>query len=420
MAWTYNYYVDNGDVLANMALGAMGIRHTVAVDPTTVRIECEQPKADLLVLVPADPARAHLGVDVPPEKAGSSFRNKPPLVGSGPFLIQEWKSGSYLKLTRNPEYWGEEPAVDEIVFVVYQNAETMVTDLQTGSIDAAQGILPAQFPAVKDLPGITAIDYNYRNWDYLNFNCYDSPDSMGNPVLLDPKFRQALNCAIDREKLAAVAFNGFAAAGTTIMPPDNWTDPDFHWQPPADQLYSFDLAKAGRAAGRGRLRQGRRRPAAPSSGEPITLRFWALTDNVQEQTAGKMMTGLVPGARARDRLRGHRHRRPDLSRLQLRRPDLQARLRHVHLVLGRVLRPGHHAEHVHHGGHRRQQRARLVQRGVRRAERRAVAHPRPRAAQGRTSGGCRRSCTRRRRRSRTCTRGTCRRTTRASGPDGRG
>ena len=86
----------------------------------------------------------------------------------------------------------------------------MASDLQTGSIDAAQGILPAQFPAVKDLPGITAIDYNYRNWDYLSFNCYDSPDSMGNPVLLDPKFRQALNYAIDREKLASVAFNGFA------------------------------------------------------------------------------------------------------------------------------------------------------------------------------------------------------------------
>ena len=48
VAWTFNYYVDNADVLANMALGAAGIEHTVAVDPTTVRIECSRPKADLL------------------------------------------------------------------------------------------------------------------------------------------------------------------------------------------------------------------------------------------------------------------------------------------------------------------------------------------------------------------------------------
>ena len=33
----------------------------------------------------------------------------------------------------------------------------------------------------------------------LSFNCYDSPDSMGNPVLLD-RFRQALEWAVDRER----------------------------------------------------------------------------------------------------------------------------------------------------------------------------------------------------------------------------
>ena len=289
VAWTYNYYVDHADVLANMALGASGIQHTTAVDPTTVRIECGQPKADLLYsYLPVLPE--HIWKSVTPEKAGSSFRNKPPLVGSGPFLIQEWKPGSYLKMVRNPFFWGEKPAVDEIVFAVYQNAETMVSDLQTGALDAAQGILPAQFPGLKDIQGITAIDYNYRNWDYLNFNCYDSPDSMGNPVLLDPKFRQALNYALDREKLAAVAFNGFATAGTTVMPPDNWADPDYHWQPAADQLYAFDLAKAGQLldeAGYTKNADGLR----TYQGKPVTLRFWTLADNVQEQTAGKMMTG---------------------------------------------------------------------------------------------------------------------------------
>ena len=289
VAWSYNYYVDNANVIPNMSLGAKGIKHTVAVDPTTVRIDCSQPKADLMYsYLPILPE--HIWKKVPPAAAGSTYRNRPPLVGSGPFLVTEWKPGSYLKLTRNPEYWGEPPAVEQIVFVTYQNAETMVSDLQAGSLDAAQGILPAQFQNAKNLPGMTAIDYNYRNWDYLNFNCYDSPDSMGDPVLLDPKFRRALNYAIDREKLAAVAFNGFATAGTTPMPPDNWTDPDYHWQPPADALYTFDLAKAGQLldeAGYVKGPDGLRE----SAGKTIALRFWTLADNVQEQTAGKMMTG---------------------------------------------------------------------------------------------------------------------------------
>jgi peptide/nickel transport system substrate-binding protein len=289
VAWSYNYYVDNAAVLPNMGLGAKGIEHTVAVDPTTVRIECSEPKSDLThAYLPVLPE--HIWDKVPPAKAGSTYRNSPPLVGSGPFLIQEWKSGSYLRLTRNPYYWGPEPAVDEILFVVYQNAETMVSDLQTGALDAAQGILPAQLPAVKGMSGMTAIDFNYRNWDYLSFNCYDSPDSLGNPVLVDPRFRQALNYALDRDKLAKIAYSGFAAAGTTIMPPDNWTDPDYHWQPPADQLYSFDLARANQLldeAGYAKGADGLR----GFKGKPISLRFWTLADNVQEQTAGKMMTG---------------------------------------------------------------------------------------------------------------------------------
>jgi peptide/nickel transport system substrate-binding protein len=289
VAWTFNYYVDNSDVLANMALGAMGIAHTVAVDETTVRIECSRPKADLMTsYLPILPE--HIWKDVKPETAGSSFRNKPPLVGSGPFLIQEWKSGSYLRLTRNPEYYGETPALDEVIFVVYQNAETLASDLETGIIDAAQGILPAQFQGVEDIPGITAIDYNYRNWDYLCFNCYESPDSLGNPVLTDEKFRHALNFALDREKLASVAFNGYAKPATTVMPPDNWTDPDYHWQPPDDLLYTFDLTKAGQLldeAGYPKGTDGLRE----YRGKPIKLRFWTLADNVQEQTAGKMITG---------------------------------------------------------------------------------------------------------------------------------
>ena len=76
VAWTYNYYVDNAAVLPNMGLGAKGIERTVAVDATTVRIECAAPKADLFdTYLPILPK--HIWGEVAPEKAGSTLSQHP-------------------------------------------------------------------------------------------------------------------------------------------------------------------------------------------------------------------------------------------------------------------------------------------------------------------------------------------------------
>ncbi len=186
----------------------------------------------------------HVWEHVPPQLASTTYPNKPPIVGSGPFYTVAFKKGSYVEMVRNPYYWGKKPTVDQIYFEMYQNPATMVQDLKSGAIDAAWGIPEAQFKPLQSQAGIHTIAYNFFNWDYLDLNCSSLPDSTGNPVLRDVRFRDALNYAIDRNKLCAVAYDGLAAPATTIMPPNTWSNPDYHWQPPADQMYTFDLAKA--------------------------------------------------------------------------------------------------------------------------------------------------------------------------------
>ena len=159
-----------------------------------------------------------------------------------------------------------------------------------------------------------------------------------------------------------MAFNGFATAGTTLMPPDNWTDPDYHWQPPADQLYSFDLAKAEPAARRGRVRARAPTACGSTRASRSSLRFWTLADNVQEQTAGKMMTGWF---------------RELGLKINFEVIDTGALLSRVYNYVGPTYKPdfdmyiwywdgfsdpGITLSHLHHGGHRRQQRAGLVER----------------------------------------------------------
>ncbi len=111
-------------------------------------------------------------------------------------------------------------------------------------------------------------------------------------MLKDVALRQALNWGIDRQRIVDLAWAGRAKAGTTIMTPDSWVDPDYHWQPPADQTFTYDPAKAKElldaagykdADGDG-IREDK-------SGKPIKLRLWARAESPESQKTGGLLTG---------------------------------------------------------------------------------------------------------------------------------
>jgi peptide/nickel transport system substrate-binding protein len=289
VAFSYNYVIENQ--ISAWANNLSGIKRVEVVDPTTIRIICSAPKANMfqanVVIVPE-----HIWSQVDPKLAQSSYQVKYPLVGSGPFQVTAFKKGSYVEMVRNPYYYGTRPAIDRIYFEMYQNADTMVTDLKNGSIDGAWGIPPAQFKALGSSPDLKALAYVYYDWDYLEFNCYDKPSSLGNPVLRDEGFRHALNWAIDRDKLVAIAHQGLAKPGYTVCPPDTYFDPDYSWTPPADQLYTFDLAKAGQElTDAGYPLVGGKR--VDKQGKPIVLRLYAGTDDPAGQQEAKLITGWL-------------------------------------------------------------------------------------------------------------------------------
>ena len=142
VAFTYNYIVDN-------QMGALSslttyITEAVAIDDLTVEIRCSKPKANMITTwIPILPE--HVWSKVSPKAAGASYQNKPPIVGTGPFQTVEVKKGDYVRMVANPTFWGQKPTIDEILFVTYQNPDTMTQDLIAGTLDAAWGIPSAQF-----------------------------------------------------------------------------------------------------------------------------------------------------------------------------------------------------------------------------------------------------------------------------------
>ena len=286
VAFTYNFII-KGE-MANFTSATQFIDHVEAPDATTVRMYCSKPKANILALwIPILPE--HIWSEISYEDAAESFQNAPPIVGTGPFQAVERKQDGYVRMVANKDYWRGAPKVDEVIFQNYQNTDTMAQDLKNGSLQAAVNIPQAQFAALGKAP-LTSIKGANLSFDQLAFNCYGGA-SLGNPVLRDPKFRQALNWAVDKDRISKLAYFGFSAPGTSVITGDYYeSPPDWHWEPPADLKYGFDLQKAGQlltAAGYP-LVDGKR---VDKQNEPITLRLWARTQSDQSQTSGRLIAG---------------------------------------------------------------------------------------------------------------------------------
>ena len=167
VAFTYMYIIDND--LSTFAMFTKDIKSVTAVDDYTVEFKLTRPKSNFLAMwVPIVPE--HIWKDVPPEQAGGKYPNNPPVIGTGPFQVVEWKRGSYIRLVANKDYWRQAPAVDEIVINFYKNTNVMADELKAGALDAADGIPDASFKSLANVEGLTTVEAIRKGFEELGFN----------------------------------------------------------------------------------------------------------------------------------------------------------------------------------------------------------------------------------------------------------
>ena len=287
VAFTYNYVVKNE--LANFTAYTNLIEEATALDDYTVQFVCSKPKPDMIRhWLPILPE--HIWSKITPEAAEKSYQNTPPYVGSGPFKCVEWKKNNYVHLVANPTWWGPKPKIDEIYFTYYTNADTLLQDIKAGTIDGAASLVPAQVKQLQNEPDITARAITVDGFDELAFNCYTGP-SKGHPALRDARFRQALNYAVDLQKVADLVFMGYTVPGTTIIPPNYYKDPDWHWDPPADVKYTYDPEQAKQKLDAAGYTDSDGDGVREYQGKPIELRLITRSESTEEQQMGKLIAG---------------------------------------------------------------------------------------------------------------------------------
>jgi|SaaInl7_200m_RNA_FD_contig_91_469191_length_1715_multi_8_in_0_out_0_1 peptide/nickel transport system substrate-binding protein len=151
------------------------------------------------------------------EAAGSSYGE--PEVGfvcTGPYEFTEWIPDQHTVLTRNADYWGDNPSnIDKIIFRVIPDNAVRYAALQAGEIDGTEQI------NVEDLEAVESSDDTYLmsrpplNIMYTAFN-YRIKE------LRDVRVRQAISMAFDREAIVEAFYPPGAVVAKTQVPPGLW------------------------------------------------------------------------------------------------------------------------------------------------------------------------------------------------------
>ena len=235
VVWTYSTLI-NGEYPQSIQLA--GVTTCEKVDEYTVNLTTEAPKANMeYVGIPIMPE--HIYSKIPVEELDTFSEENP--VGTGPFELVEWKRGEFLRFKANPDYYASTPHIDEIVYVVFANTDTLMQALIAGEVDAITDVAQSQFKTLESYPNIKGVKASGMNFTELGFNCWENPISKGNPLVLDPKIRLACDYAIDKQTLVDISLGGFGTPGTSLIPPSIG---DWHWSPEEDELHRYDPAIA--------------------------------------------------------------------------------------------------------------------------------------------------------------------------------
>lgn len=169
------------------------IASAVAVDPTTVRITTTTPFVTL-------PNALSTVFYLEPSWAQA---NNPAVaaLGSGPYRLVSYAAENRGVLERSDTYYGEAPALERVEVVGYGESATRIAALKNGEIDATITIDPVELPDLRtrDTLEVGGAPGQRVQTLQLNFNV---------PQFRDVRVRQALNYAIDRERITASIYGG--------------------------------------------------------------------------------------------------------------------------------------------------------------------------------------------------------------------
>jgi ABC-type transport system substrate-binding protein len=195
-------------------------------DPNSVEVRLKQPSATFLELLAG---REMYIVSQKWADGGGDFKKA--MNGTGPFRLTSYEPSVKYVLERNPRAWNP-PCLDRVELVPIQDDRARVNALKSGHVDFIE-YLPWQ-----------DTEFFFRERGYRVYRGYDVFNFVRlNPnraPLNNPKVRQALNYAINRQTVAIIAFGGQGQPmDGFLLRKDSWA-----YNPQTSKVWKYDPERA--------------------------------------------------------------------------------------------------------------------------------------------------------------------------------
>lgn len=140
-------------------------------------------------------------------------------VGNGPFaLVDGWSPTDPIDAVAYDDYAGTAPTINAVTFVPYLDTATAYTDALANEVDIV-AIAGSQVAQARTDFGDHVYELDAPGVDFLGFDLTD-------PRFADPRIRQAISMAIDREAINEAIFGGSQVPATSLTAPSMPGDPE--------------------------------------------------------------------------------------------------------------------------------------------------------------------------------------------------
>jgi peptide/nickel transport system substrate-binding protein len=176
------------------------------VDPYTVKIYLKEPFAPFLRALANYLLITSLDVI---KRFGNQTITE--VVGTGPYKFVSWEKGRKVVLERFDDYWGQKPAIKRIEWLIIPEASTRIAALLSGDVDFAFNLPPTDLDRLRGDNRFEVVTPTSNRIIFIAI--------LPKGPLKDPKIRQALNYAVDKEAIIKNVLYGLGIDSVSPLPP---------------------------------------------------------------------------------------------------------------------------------------------------------------------------------------------------------